>query len=296
MSNLSKKLEDISILFELAIQEKDETTLQEITQHLTLVGEQLLAFRLKNTFTTPDDHRNAFLSVQAGTGGTDACDWASMLLRMYEHYATHHNFKVALLDYQPEEEGGVKSATLHIQGEWAYGYLKSERGVHRLVRISPYDASGRRHTSFAAIDVTPELDAESEIEISEKDLRIDCYRSSGAGGQHVNKTESAIRITHLPTGIVVCVQNERSQHKNRALAMKILQSRLLQKRKQEQAEALAEDYNSKGKVSWSNQIRSYVLHPYSLVKDHRTNYETGNTQAVLDGELDSFIDAYLNSK
>lgn len=295
-STINQQLEDLNILLELAIQEKNEAVIQEISQNLIVVGQQLYHFSTKITFTHPDDFRNVFLTVQSGTGGTDACDWAYMLFRMYEHYAARKNFKIEILYYQSEQEGGIKNATLHIKGEWAYGYLKSEHGVHRLVRISPFDASGRRHTSFAAVDITPEPDEESEIEILDKDLRIDCYRSSGAGGQHVNVTESAIRITHIPTGIVVCVQNERSQHKNRAVAMKILQSRLLQKRRQQQANAITEDYNSKGQVSWSNQIRSYVLHPYSLVKDHRTNYETGNTQAVLNGELDALIEAYLAQK
>ncbi len=290
---LSHQWEEMQILFELATEENDTQSLQNIVQNLEPFQAKLHSFILKNKFVDPDDFKNAFLSLQSGTGGTDACDWTYMLFRMYTKYANRQDFKVEILDYQAEEEGGIKNATLHIQGPWAYGFLKAERGVHRLVRISPFDASGRRHTSFAAVDVLPESEEEPDLEITEKDLRIDYYRSSGAGGQHVNVTDSAVRITHLPTGIVVCCQNERSQHKNRAIAMKILQARLLQKKKQEQQAAIAERYDAKGQVSWSNQIRSYFLHPYTLIKDHRTNYETGNAQPVLDGAIDGFIEAYL---
>ncbi len=291
--SLNHSLEDMSILLDLASAEKDEDSIREIAKDLPNFSQELQSFVLKTTFTNPDDSHNAFLSIQAGAGGTDACDWAEMLLRMYMRYANHKKFSVEILDYQAEEEGGIKSATIHIKGEWAYGYLKAERGVHRLVRISPYDSSGRRHTSFAAVDTLPEYEEEAEIEIQEKDLRFDFYRSSGAGGQHVNVTDSAVRITHLPTGIVVCCQNERSQHKNKAYGMKILRSRLLQKKKQEHNETMAQYYENKGQVSWSNQIRSYFLHPYTLIKDHRTNFESGNAQAVLDGEIDNFISAYI---
>ena len=293
---LSKRLEDVEILYNLAKEEDDAATFDEVVSELTSCQQAVKSLTLTAAFSHEDDRRNAFISIQAGAGGTDACDWAEMLLRMYLRYADRKKFKITILHQQSEEEGGIKNATLHIQGEWPYGYLKSERGVHRLIRISPFDSSGRRHTSFAAVDIVPEFDTSIAIDISEKDLRIDRYRSSGAGGQHVNVTDSAVRITHLPTGIVVCCQNERSQHKNLAMAMKVLQARLYQQKKQEQEVALAKQYGNKAQVSFSNQIRSYFLHPYTLIKDHRSNYETGNAQAVLDGMLDGFIEAYLLSE
>jgi len=242
------------------------------------------------------DKNNAIVEIHPGAGGTESQDWASMLLRMYTRWAEDKGYVVETLDYQPGEEAGIKSVTLLIKGHNAYGYLKAEKGVHRLVRISPFDAAGRRHTSFVSVDVIPEMDDDVEIEIRPEDLRIDTYRSSGAGGQHVNKTESAVRITHLPTGIVVTCQSERSQIQNRERAMKILKARLLELKRQEQEKQLAELRGEQKEIAWGNQIRSYVFHPYSLVKDHRTGVEVGNVQAVMDGEIDVFIDAYLRQQ
>ena len=290
--SIAKQLEDAELLFQMACEENDFKAIGEVKHDLGPCEQELLALTLKTTFTEPEDERAAFLSIQAGAGGTDACDWAGMLLRMYVRYAERSRFKIILLDEQCEAEGGIKSATLHIQGKWAYGYLKAEKGVHRLVRMSPFDSSGRRHTSFAAVQLVPEMD-EIIDEINEDDIKIDFYHSSGPGGQNVNVTDSAVRLTHLPSGIVVCCQSERSQHKNRATAMKVLQARLYQKNKEEQEAKIAKQYGNKASVSWSNQIRSYVLHPYTLVKDHRTNYEVGNINAVLDGGIDPFIEAYL---
>lgn len=291
----SQKLEDVNILFELACEEDDSQTLCEIIPELEECRKSIVGLTLKATFSDEEDKRHAFVTIQAGAGGTDACDWANMLLRMYIRYAERMHFNVVLLDRQDEEEGGIKSAILHVKGKLAYGYLKSERGVHRLIRISPYDSSGRRHTSFASLEVIPEFDVDFSVEVDKKDLHIDFYRSSGAGGQHVNVTDSAVRIRHLSTGIVVCCQNERSQHKNRAMAMKILQAKLYQKKREDEQQRIASQYGNKTSVSWSNQIRSYFLHPYTLVKDHRTNCETGNAQAVLDGEIGEFVEAYLLS-
>ena len=290
---VEKKIEDTLVLLDLAIEEDDEKTLEEVVKDTENLSKVVQGVILKTSLSGEDDHRNAFLSLQAGAGGKDACDWNGMLLRMYLRYADRKSFKTEIVDQQYEEEGGIKSATIYIKGSWAYGFLKSERGVHRLIRISPYDASGRRHTSFAAVDVVPEFDKELAIDIQEKELRIDYYRSSGAGGQHVNVTDSAVRITHLPTGIVVCCQNERSQHKNRAMAMKILYAKLYHKKKMDQEKEIHKLYGNKAQVSWSNQIRSYFLHPYTLIKDHRTDYETGNVEAILDGEIEAFVETYL---
>ena len=292
---LKDELDDIQVLYDLACEENEPSIFIEINEQLQKCKQEIQNLTLKATFAEKEDGYNAFLTIQAGAGGTDACDWAEILLRMYTRYGERKRFKLDLLDHQPESEGGIKSAMLHIQGKWAYGYLKSESGVHRLIRISPYDSSGRRHTSFASLHVVPEFTDELSIDILEKDLKIDFYRASGAGGQHVNVTDSAVRITHKPSGIVVCCQNERSQHKNRAMAMKILMARLYQRKKEEQAQKIEKQYGSKSSVSWSNQIRSYFLHPYTLVKDHRTGCETGNAQAVLDGEIQNFIEAYLLS-
>ncbi len=241
----------------------------------------------------PYDRNNAIVSLHAGAGGTEAMDWVAMLFRMYTRWCEDKGYEVKVLDMLPGEEAGIKSVTFHVIGPNAYGYLRCERGVHRLVRISPFDASGRRHTSFASVDVMPELEDDAEIEIRPEDLRIDTYRSSGAGGQHVNKTESAVRITHIPTGIVVQCQNERSQIQNRETAMKMLKARLLELKEREQEEKLRQLKGEVKKIEWGSQIRSYVFHPYNLVKDHRTGAETGNIQAVMDGELDQFINAYL---
>ena len=241
------------------------------------------------------DRNNAIFTLHAGAGGTEACDWVSMLFRMYTRWAEDKGFKVDTLDYLPGDEAGIKSVTIQISGENAYGYLKSEKGIHRLVRISPFDASGRRHTSFASCDVLPEIDDDDlDIGINPEDIRIDTYRASGAGGQHVNTTDSAVRITHIPTNIVVQCQNERSQHKNRESAMKMLRAKLYEKKMEEQMEKLQDIRGEVKEIGWGNQIRSYVFHPYNMVKDHRTNEETGNVSAVMDGDIDKFINAYLN--
>jgi peptide chain release factor 2 len=256
------------------------------------LGKLELDFKLSG----PDDDKNALLAIHPGAGGTESQDWAEMLLRMYLRWAEQHGFEVELLDRQDGEEAGLKSATLAVRGPHAYGYLKSEHGVHRLVRISPYDFQARRHTSFASVDVLPEVDDDVVIEINDKDLKIDVFRSSGAGGQHVNKTESAVRMTHLPSGIVVSCQNERSQIKNRAMAMKVLRSRLYEREMQRRAAEQAEREGKKMDNSWGSQIRSYVLHPYRLVKDHRTGASVGDADKVLDGGLDPFIEAYLKGQ
>ena len=241
----------------------------------------------------PDDRRNAIVTLHPGAGGTEAQDWAEILLRLYLRWADRRGYRKEILEYQPGEEAGVKSVTFTVEGDYAYGYLKAEAGIHRLVRISPFDANSRRHTSFASVFVYPEVDDTIKIEIDEADLRVDTYRSSGAGGQHVNKTDSAVRLTHLPTGIVVACQNERSQHKNRAMAMKILRSRLYELEIEKQKEKMESYHKTKKDIAWGSQIRSYVLHPYRMVKDHRTGVEVGNADAVLDGDIDQFIQAYL---
>jgi peptide chain release factor 2 len=243
-----------------------------------------------------DDDKNAIVSINAGAGGTEAQDWAEMLFRMYTRWVERRGYRIELIDFQPGDEAGIKSVTFTAEGENAYGYLKSEIGVHRLVRISPFNASGKRHTSFASVFVYPELDQEIVVDIEDKDLRIDVFRASGAGGQHVNKVSSAVRITHLPTGIVVQCQNERSQHKNRAQAMKVLKSRLYMLERQKRDDEMSKLYGDKGEIAWGNQIRSYVLQPYQMVKDHRTNHQTGNVEAVLDGDLDPFIESYLRHR
>lgn len=243
-----------------------------------------------------DDLNNAIVSINAGAGGTEAQDWAEILFRMYSRWIERKGFKSTLIDFQPGDEAGIKSVTLTVEGDYAYGYLKTEVGVHRLVRISPFNANGKRHTSFASVFVYPELDNDIDIDIDEKDLRIDVFRSSGAGGQHVNKTSSAIRITHLPTGIVVQCQQERSQHRNKEMAMSVLKSRLYQLEKQKQDDKMQEINDNKEEIAWGSQIRSYVLHPYQLIKDHRINLETGNASAVLDGAIDPFIEGVLLSR
>ena len=259
---------------------------EQLEKHL---GELELSLKLSG----PDDTRNAIVGIHSGAGGTESQDWADMLLRMYLRYCDEHEYSVEMLDHQPADEAGIKNATFMVRGDNAYGYLKSEAGVHRLVRISPYDAAARRHTSFASVDVYPEIDDDVEIDIADKDVRVDTYRASGAGGQHVNKTDSAIRLTHLPTNIVVTCQNERSQHKNRATAFKLLKARLYDLEMRKRAEEQAEREGQKMKIDFGSQIRSYVLHPYRMVKDHRTNTEVGDTDRVLDGGIDPFIEAYL---
>ncbi len=277
----------------MAQEEHDEATLLEVRQDLYKLEKAIRKAELQRLLGGKHDISNAIVTIHPGAGGTEAQDWADMLLRMYLRWCERHNFKVQMLDLLPGEEAGIKSATFLVKGEFAYGHLKSEAGVHRLVRISPFDASGRRHTSFASVFVVPELDESIEIDIDEKDLRIDTYRASGAGGQHVNKTSSAVRITHVPTGIVVQCQNERSQHKNKAIALKILKGRLYQLEKAKREEEKQKLHDQKKEIGFGSQIRSYVLHPYQMVKDHRTNVETGNVNDVLDGNIDRFVEAYL---
>jgi len=295
-----KKLEgaarDLEELYEIAREEADEKTLAELEGDADGLLEDVRDEEIRSLLSQMEDGKNAIMTIHAGAGGTEAQDWAEMLLRMYLRWGEKKGFKTRILDYQYGEEAGVKSATILIEGEYAFGYSKAESGIHRLVRISPFDASSRRHTSFASVFVYPEVDDEIVVDIDEKDLKIDTYRSGGKGGQHVNKTDSAVRITHLPTGIVVQCQNERSQHKNKAMALKVLRSRLFELRRKEQEEKKDALHSSKKDIAWGSQIRSYVLHPYKLIKDHRTNLEVGNVQKVLDGEIDDFIEAYLLSE
>lgn len=288
-----QNLSDIGILLELVHEENDIETLKELENDLDNLQSSVRNDEIKAMLGSVEDHRNAIMTIHAGAGGTEAQDWTEMLLRMYLRWAERKNFTTHILDLQSGDEAGVKSVTLTMEGEYAYGYSKAESGIHRLVRISPFDAGARRHTSFASVFVIPELEDEIVVEIDENDLRIDTYRSSGKGGQHVNKTDSAVRITHIPTGIVVQCQNERSQHKNKAMALKVLKSRLYEIRQKEQDEKLDEMHKTKKEIAWGSQIRSYVLHPYKMIKDHRTNLEIGNVQKILDGDLDELIEAYL---
>lgn len=293
---LEERFENLEVTYELVKEEPDEDLQQELVVEAKKLAKDFSEFELQLLLNEPYDKNNAILELHPGAGGTESQDWGSMLLRMYTRWAEKKGFKVETLDYLPGEEAGIKSVTLLIKGHNAYGYLKAEKGVHRLVRISPFDASGRRHTSFVSCEVMPEFDDDIEVEIRLDEIKVDTYRSSGAGGQHVNTTDSAVRITHLPTGIVVTCQSERSQIKNREKAMNMLKAKLYQKKIEEQQAELAEIRGEQKEIGWGNQIRSYVFHPYSLVKDHRTNTEVGNVQAVMDGEIDVFIDAYLRSK
>ncbi|WP_243720218.1 peptide chain release factor 2 [Macrococcoides canis] len=296
-NSLEEGLENSEVLFEMYKEESDEDTHQELVEQLNTLQQLANDFELKMLLSGEFDANNAILELHPGAGGTESQDWGEMLLRMYQRFADKKGFKVQNVDYLPGDEAGIKSVTLLIKGHNAYGYLKAEKGVHRLVRISPFDSSGRRHTSFVSCDVTPEFDNDNiEIEINTEDIKIDTYRASGAGGQHVNTTDSAVRITHQPTGIVVTCQNERSQIKNREQAMKMLKAKLYQKKIEEQEAELAAIRGEQKEIGWGSQIRSYVFHPYSMVKDHRTNAETGNTNAVMDGDIDLFIDAYLKSQ
>jgi peptide chain release factor 2 len=293
---LSSSFEDLEVAYELVKEEADPDLQKELVKDLKDLIAKLNDFELQLLLNEPYDKNNAILELHPGAGGTESQDWASMLLRMYTRYAERQGYKVETLDYLPGDEAGVKSVTLSIKGHNAYGYLKAEKGVHRLVRISPFDSSGRRHTSFVSCEVMPEITDDTEIEIRTEDLKIDTYRASGAGGQHVNTTDSAVRITHTPTNTIVSCQTERSQIKNRERAMKMLQAKLYQKKIEEQEAELAEIRGEQKDIGWGSQIRSYVFHPYSMVKDHRTNTEIGNVHAVMDGELDPFIDAFLRSK
>ena len=293
--SLETRSEDLEVMLELAMEEEDADIVGEIEQSLTSVRADIEHLELGMLLSGEYDANNAILTLHAGAGGTEAQDWTSMLLRMFGRFAERSGYSVDVLDYQPGDEAGVKSVTLGINGHNAYGYMKSEKGVHRLVRISPFDSNARRHTSFAAVDVMPEIDDTVEINISPADLKVDTYRASGAGGQHINKTDSAVRMTHIPTGIIVQCQNQRSQIQNRERCMQLLRAKLFEYEKQKQAELksdIAGDYQA---IEWGSQIRSYVFHPYNMVKDHRTGAETGNVQAVMDGNLELFVEAYLRS-
>lgn len=293
LHDLEKAVEDLIILLELAEDEEDEGALREVDTNLDEFEANISTLEFQTMLGGLDDPKNAILSINAGAGGTESQDWASMLLRMYIRWIERRGFEYEEMDLQPGQEAGIKSATILVKGDYAYGYLKSEYGVHRLVRISPFDANARRHTSFASVSALPEVEDAAAVEIDEKDLKIDVYRSSGAGGQHVNKTSSAVRITHIPTGIVVQCQNERSQHKNKAFAMKVLQSKLYQLRLEDEEKKQAEYTKDQKKIEWGSQIRSYVFQPYTMVKDLRTGTETSNIQAVMDGDIDQFVMSFL---
>ena len=296
VEEMQREAKDLQELFELAAAESDEDELKQLEDDLGALVKRCEQIELQGLLSRPEDMKNCFFSIHAGAGGTESCDWANMLLRMYTRYFQTNKYKFRQLDITPGEEVGVRSVTLRVSGPFAFGKLSCETGVHRLVRISPFDSQSRRHTSFAAVDCIPEFDEDIDVEINEDDLRIDFYRSSGAGGQHVNKTSSAVRITHEPTGIVVQCQSERSQHRNRAEAMKVLKGRLFMLKQQERDAELAKLYGDKGEIAWGSQIRSYVMQPYQMVKDHRTSHQTGKVDAVLDGELNGFIESYLRHR
>lgn len=308
MANLSNKKEDLEkyqslrdslndnkdLIDLVELSDEDETeTLKDVDSNLKDLSKTINSLKLKTQLDGEYDRNNAYLSINAGAGGLEATDWADMLFRMYKRYCENKGFKVEVKDLNNEEAGGIKSVTLHVIGPYAYGYLKAEKGVHRLVRISPFDSQSRRHTSFSSVDIFPELDEDTSIEIDPSDLRIDTYRASGAGGQHVNKTDSAVRITHIPTGVVAQSQAERSQMQNRETAMNLLISKLIQIKEEEKKEKIEDIQGSYSQIAWGSQIRSYVFQPYTMVKDHRTNYEMGNVEAVMDGDIQGFIDAYL---
>ncbi len=291
--NFRRQIDDAHLLADMAEEEDDNATLKEVERDVSRLEKELAMLDLQTLLGEPDDMRNAILSINAGAGGTEAQDWAEMLLRMYLRWCESKGYEVETLDHQPGDEAGIKSATITVTGPYAYGYLKSEHGIHRMVRISPFDATGRRHTSFASVSVVPEVDTDITVEINENDLRIDTFRASGPGGQHVNKTSSAIRITHFPTGIVVQCQNEKSQHRNREMALKVLTARLYELEKRQKEEKKQEMHDTQKDIAWGSQIRSYVFNPYRVVKDHRTNVEVGNLEGVMDGDLQPFIDGYL---
>jgi len=287
---------DLEALGQLAEEDGSPGPEAELRAEVSRVERELRSGELKAMLAGPHDHRGAFVTIQAGAGGTEACDWAQMLLRMYQMWLGDHGYESEIIDANPGEEAGLRSVTLEVTGDYVYGNLQSERGVHRLVRLSPFDANNRRHTSFASVDVMPELDEDISIEIREEDLHVDVMRASGAGGQHVNKTSSAVRMTHLPTGLVVKCQNERSQHKNRKMALSMLKAKIVMLEEQKRQAEVNRLYDEKGEIAFGSQIRSYVLQPYQLVKDHRTDEETAKVQDVLDGRIDSFIEAYLRQK
>ena len=296
LQSLAAGIDDLKVLAELVSEGGDEELEKELDAKTLAAEKAFESFELLQMMSGPEDSRSVFFSVQAGAGGTESCDWAQMLLRMYSKYFENHGFSFATVDIVPNEEAGVKSVTLDVRGNMAYGYLRSETGVHRLVRISPFDSNKRRHTSFASVDVIPQFEEEGEIEIKDSDIELEFFHSGGAGGQHVNKTASAVRIRHIPTGIVVACQQERSQHKNRKVGLKLLVAKLKRVEEEKHDAELAKLYGEKGEIAWGNQIRSYVLQPYQMVKDHRTDEETGDVNAVLDGRIDRFVLAYLRSR
>ncbi len=291
--SLIQKLEDSQTILELLLEEDDDSLSQELSQNITTARKDLEEQTLSTLLTGEYDSNNAIITLHAGAGGTEAMDWAEMLFRMYSRWSERRGFSIKTLDFVEGDEAGLKSISLLIEGENAYGYLKSETGVHRLVRVSPFDSSGRRHTSFASLEVIPEIDESTDVEIKDEDIKMDVYRASGAGGQHVNKTSSAVRITHLPTGIVTACQNERSQLQNRTVAMKMLKSKLIEIKEREHLDKIEDIKGEQKEIAWGSQIRSYVFMPYTMVKDHRTNFEAGNINAVMDGDIDGFINSYL---
>lgn len=293
---IKQKFEDLEVLIDLGLEENEESIISEVKDGLKGLTKEVEELTIQTLLNGEYDENNAILTLHPGAGGTESQDWAQMLMRMYSRWAERRGFRVKILDYLEGDEAGLKSVTLLISGEYSYGYLRAEKGVHRLVRISPFDSSGRRHTSFASVDVMPEITDDVAIDIKSEDLRIDTYRASGAGGQHVNKTESAVRITHIPTGSVVQCQSERSQMQNRDTAMKMLKSKLYELKEIEQREMLNGIKGEQKDIAWGSQIRSYVFHPYNMVKDHRTSFEVGNINAVMDGEIDEFINSFLNKK
>ncbi|SQC06405.1 peptide chain release factor 2 [Clostridium perfringens] len=292
--NLNERIDDVEVLKEL-MEENDEETAKEIISEVKALSKEIDTLKIETILSGEYDRNNAILTLHTGVGGSDANDWTEMLLRMYTRWCEKKGYSLETIDYLPGDEAGVKSVTLKVKGEFAYGYLKAEKGIHRLVRISPFNANGKRQTSFASVEVLPELTSDQDIEINPVDLRIDTYRAGGAGGQHVNKTESAVRITHIPTGIVVQCQNERSQFSNRDTAMGMLKSKLIELKERAHKEKIEDLTGELKDMGWGSQIRSYVFHPYSMVKDHRTNVETSNVNGVMDGDIDNFIIAYLNS-
>ena len=293
---LKKETDDIGILTQIAVEENDREVISEITDDIPDLENRIRDLELQSLLSEPDDKRNSIVSINAGAGGTEAQDWVEMLYRMYLRWCESKGFKIEVIDYMEGDEAGIKSVTFSVSGPYAYGYMKSEHGIHRMVRISPFDATGRRHTSFASVSVLPEVETGIDISIDEKDLRIDAFRASGPGGQHVNKTSSAIRITHLPTNIVVQCQNEKSQHRNKEMAMRVLRARLYDLEKSKLDRKKQEMHQNQKEIAWGSQIRSYVFNPYRMVKDHRTGEEVGNLEKVMDGEIDNFIDAYLRMK
>jgi peptide chain release factor 2 len=293
IDRLELGFEEMELLAEMGAEAGEADVLDDVAGVVTRAVDVIDKLEFQLMLGGPNDQAGAYIQISAGAGGVDACDWASMLHRMYVRWAEWKEFDVEVVEYQEETEGGIKGSTIRVSGPYAFGYLKAESGVHRLVRISPFDAQARRQTAFASVDVTPDLDDAIDIEIADSDVRVDTMRAGGAGGQHVNKTESAVRLTHLATGVVVRCQSERSQHKNRATAMKLLKAKLIQLEEAKRDKEMSKIYGEKGEIAWGSQIRSYVLNPYQMVKDHRTNHEVGNPQAVLDGDIDGFIEAYL---